>query len=156
MATQSTILAWRIPWTEEPGGLQSMGLQRVRHDWATKPTQLSESSEPPFFYVLFSVSFQKGFEMGLQQTYQQCKQKCRMRTKKCNLLERYSLIAMRVMWLAWLSLKFGSRLLGRQGQMGCVVNHTCGSKSLLFWTFSEDCGIKLFLSCFFFWGQKRP
>ena len=32
MATRSSILAWRIPWTEEPGGLQSMGLQRVRHD----------------------------------------------------------------------------------------------------------------------------
>ena len=32
MATQSSILAWRIPWTEEPGGLQSMGSQRVRHD----------------------------------------------------------------------------------------------------------------------------
>ena len=31
MATHSTILAWRVPWTEEPGGLQSMGLQRVRH-----------------------------------------------------------------------------------------------------------------------------
>ena len=31
-ATLSTILAWRIPWTEEPGGLQSMGLQRVGHD----------------------------------------------------------------------------------------------------------------------------
>ena len=31
MATHSSILAWRIPWTEEPGGLQSMGLQRVRH-----------------------------------------------------------------------------------------------------------------------------
>ena len=30
MATQSSILAWRIPWTEEPGGLQFMGLQRVR------------------------------------------------------------------------------------------------------------------------------
>ena len=29
----SSILAWRIPWTEEPGGLQSMGLQRVRHDF---------------------------------------------------------------------------------------------------------------------------
>ena len=28
-----SILAWRIPWTEEPGKLQSMGLQRVRHDW---------------------------------------------------------------------------------------------------------------------------
>ena len=32
MATYSSILAWRIPWTEEPGGPQSMGLQRVRHD----------------------------------------------------------------------------------------------------------------------------
>ena len=31
MATHSSILAWRIPWTEEPGGLQSMGSQRVRH-----------------------------------------------------------------------------------------------------------------------------
>ena len=35
MATHSSILAWRIPWTEEPSGLQSMGLQRVRHDWVT-------------------------------------------------------------------------------------------------------------------------
>ena len=32
MATHFTILAWRIPWTEEPGGLQSMGLQRVGHN----------------------------------------------------------------------------------------------------------------------------
>ena len=32
MATHSSIPAWRIPWTEEPGGLQSMGSQRVRHD----------------------------------------------------------------------------------------------------------------------------
>jgi len=32
MATHSSILAWRIPWTEEPGGLQSLGLQRVRHN----------------------------------------------------------------------------------------------------------------------------
>ena len=32
MATHSSILAWRIPWTEEPGGVQSMGSQRVRHD----------------------------------------------------------------------------------------------------------------------------
>ena len=34
MAAHSSILAWRISWTEEPGGLQSMGLQRVRQDWA--------------------------------------------------------------------------------------------------------------------------
>ena len=32
MATHSSILAWRIPWAEEPGGLQSLGSQRVRHD----------------------------------------------------------------------------------------------------------------------------
>ena len=32
MATHSSILAWRTPWTEEPSGLQSMGLQRVGHD----------------------------------------------------------------------------------------------------------------------------
>ena len=35
IATHSSILAWRIPWTEEPGGLQSMGSQRVGHDWGT-------------------------------------------------------------------------------------------------------------------------
>ena len=32
LATRSSILAWSIPWTDEPGRLQSMGLQRVRHD----------------------------------------------------------------------------------------------------------------------------
>ena len=32
MATHSSILAWRIPWTEEPGGLQSMGSQKIEHD----------------------------------------------------------------------------------------------------------------------------
>ena len=36
MVTHSSILAWEIPWTEEPGGLQSMGLQRVGHDLVTK------------------------------------------------------------------------------------------------------------------------
>jgi len=35
MATHSSFLAWKIPWTEEPGRLQSMGSQRVRHNWAT-------------------------------------------------------------------------------------------------------------------------
>ena len=38
MAAHSSTLAWEIPWTEEPGGLQSMGLQRVRHNSATKCT----------------------------------------------------------------------------------------------------------------------
>ena len=36
MATHSSILVWKIPWPEEPGGLQSVGLQRVGHEWATK------------------------------------------------------------------------------------------------------------------------
>ena len=35
MATHSSALAWKVPWTEEPGGLQSMGSLNVRHDWAT-------------------------------------------------------------------------------------------------------------------------
>ena len=37
MATHSSVLAWEIPWTEEPGGLLSMGSQRVKYDLATKP-----------------------------------------------------------------------------------------------------------------------
>ena len=37
MTTHSSILAWRIPWTEEPGGPQSMGSQRVRYDGAFQP-----------------------------------------------------------------------------------------------------------------------
>ena len=36
MAVHSSILAWRVPWAEKSGGLQSVGSQRVRHDWATK------------------------------------------------------------------------------------------------------------------------
>ena len=35
MAIHSSTIAWKIPWIEEPGRPQSMGLQRVRHDWAT-------------------------------------------------------------------------------------------------------------------------
>ena len=40
MTTLSNIPAWRIPWTEQPGGLQSMGLQRVEHDWTTNTLTL--------------------------------------------------------------------------------------------------------------------
>ena len=38
MAPNSSILAWEIPWTEEPDGLESMGLQGVGHNWATEHT----------------------------------------------------------------------------------------------------------------------
>ena len=50
MATHSRILAWKTPWTKEPGGLQSMGLQRVRQDWVAEDThtQLIISDDSPF------------------------------------------------------------------------------------------------------------
>ena len=44
MATHSSILAWRIPWTEEPGGLQSRGSQRVGHNWVTTHTHYHSQS----------------------------------------------------------------------------------------------------------------
>ena len=43
MATHSSVLAWRIPWMEEPGRLPSMDLQRVGHDWATKHSRAKHS-----------------------------------------------------------------------------------------------------------------
>ena len=49
MATHSSILAWRIPWTEKPGGLQSMGSQRVGHDKMTNTFT--------FFQFVFNVLF---------------------------------------------------------------------------------------------------
>ena len=45
MAAHSSILAWRIPWTEELGGLQSMGLQRVRHNWTNTFTFRQKSMQ---------------------------------------------------------------------------------------------------------------
>ena len=66
MATHSCILAWRIPWTEESGRLPSMGLQRVRHDWAC--TQASTYYTEPCGGVEWSHSF------WLCQTKQKCMQ----------------------------------------------------------------------------------
>ena len=48
MASHSSMLAWRSPWTEESGGLQSLGSQRVRHVWATK---LSTAQHSHFWSV---------------------------------------------------------------------------------------------------------
>ena len=47
MATHSSTLAWKIPWTEEPGGLQSIGSQRAGHDRATKHTWVLEGKTSP-------------------------------------------------------------------------------------------------------------
>ena len=56
MAAHSSILAWEISWTEEPGGLQSMGLQRVGHDWLTNTYLLIASSLP---FCLLSLPLKK-------------------------------------------------------------------------------------------------
>ena len=55
MATHSSILAWRIPWTEEPGRLQSKGSQRVGHDWMTNTclSNLSIHLSPCLSSVIF-------------------------------------------------------------------------------------------------------
>ena len=47
MATHSSTLAWKIPWMEEPGRLQSMGLLRVRHGWATSLSRIGEGNGNP-------------------------------------------------------------------------------------------------------------
>ena len=51
MATHSSIFAWETPWTEEAGGLQSMGLQRVGHDLATKHGNHNDEKTMKSLYV---------------------------------------------------------------------------------------------------------
>ena len=54
-ATHFSILVWRIPWTEEPGGLQSMGLRRIKHNGATEHTHtnpIHESGDMKHFPIL--------------------------------------------------------------------------------------------------------
>ena len=58
MATHSSILAWRIPWTEKPGGLWSMGLQRVRHNLVAKPQHNIVARDNPintevYFFLMY-------------------------------------------------------------------------------------------------------
>ena len=55
VATQSSTLAWRIPWTEEPGGLQPTELQRVGHDWVTSLSLSWSSNFPLDIYNIWSI-----------------------------------------------------------------------------------------------------
>ena len=75
VATHFSILAWQVPWTGEPGRLQSKGLQRVAHDWTTKPeqkdkhvfaficmkwplvTQIINRLKYPAFYIVFPLRY---------------------------------------------------------------------------------------------------
>ena len=66
MATHSSILAWRIPWTGEPARLQSMRSQWVRHNWATNThTQFGCCPFPPVTLERFQVSVRKGVFLGV-------------------------------------------------------------------------------------------
>ena len=67
MATHSSILAWEIPWTEEPGGLQLMGLQRAGQDWATERTHNSSFSS--FWRNLHMVSHSGYINLHVHQPY---------------------------------------------------------------------------------------
>ena len=55
MATHSSTLAWKIPWTEEPGGLQSMGSQRVGHNGATSPHLFHFNMFSGFTYLVMCI-----------------------------------------------------------------------------------------------------
>ena len=62
MATHSSILSWEIPWTEEPGGLQSMGSQRIGQDWASLVVQMVKN--PPAIWETWVPSL--GWEVSLE------------------------------------------------------------------------------------------
>ena len=55
MATHSSILAWRVPWTEKHGGLQSMASQRVGHDRVTKRAHMGTHTHTPFSYKILTL-----------------------------------------------------------------------------------------------------
>ena len=60
-AIHSSSIAWKILWTEEPGRLQSMGLQRVRHDWATSPSlSLPLNWASPWWFRWWRICFHAG------------------------------------------------------------------------------------------------
>ena len=68
MATHSSILAWKISWTEEPGGLQSMGSQRVGHDWVINTPKVIHTCKCAYtctsvFYPKLKANHRSGSEM---------------------------------------------------------------------------------------------
>ena len=76
LATHLSILVWKIPWTEEPGGLPSVGSQRVRHSGATE-----HSTHP---YISRMVIFGLGFQDKLY-PFARCRQKKKKTPKNCRL-----------------------------------------------------------------------
>ena len=86
MATHCSILAWRIPWTEEPGRLQSMGSQRVRHRIRTQQQQIIiTESKRGLKHTLFPMEFgnhtRTDLKKLLSSTCNMCKWRARGRTR---------------------------------------------------------------------------
>ena len=77
MATHSSILAWKIPWTEEPGGLQSKGSQKVGHDWATSLTQSEVSQKEKNRYSILTHIYMEPRKMVLMNLTAGKEQRCR-------------------------------------------------------------------------------
>ena len=74
----SSIIAWRIPWTDEPGGLQCMGSQRVRHDWGTNSFTFRKVTRVILLlvskmWVLGMVSVSSAFGAGMKELYRECR-----------------------------------------------------------------------------------
>ena len=69
MATHFSFLAWIIPWTEELGGLQSMGLQRIGHDWATKHSAAQQALQYTSKYLYVSFFCLPGKRIGKMSSF---------------------------------------------------------------------------------------
>ena len=80
MATHSSILAWKIPWTEEPGGLQSVGSQTVGHNWVTKQPTTSQVD------IKLTIATMLFFELHLSVSTRQakCRTACSVATFHCS------------------------------------------------------------------------
>ena len=91
MATHSNILAWRIPWTEEAGGLQSMRLQRIRHNWSN----LAHTCV--ICYILFSTSLFCSHFWPVFMVFQFCTPSC--------LLGRHCLFPTPLPLVAWIQIR---------------------------------------------------
>ena len=90
MATHSSILAWRIPWTEEPGRLLCMGLQRAGHDWMTNTFTFHFHAFMKSVHCYIRMNeYQSSKEMeALKQTQQNASVYCRQKHKQMNLFHR--------------------------------------------------------------------
>ena len=122
MATHSSILAWRIPWPEEPGRLRLMGLQRVGHDWVTKQAC---SNYENFHVELSHPRAGKGTECGGWDSFQSALQE-----------HKQDLICLRNkdLWHYLCSMSWSCSY-----RQNCKITCTCTSCTWSHWSFTASC-----------------